>query len=328
MRFTTFVLAAALLAAPAAASAQDNTVFAQQRFQQGSTLYDQRNFEGALAEFRQSVSLYNSPNARLYIARCLRELGRFDEAVVEYERTVREATDRAATDPRYVAARDAGNSELLAVRPRVGRLTLTVPDLPGDAVVRVNGRDIPREGVGVAMAVLPGSIAIHVEAPDFFPEERTTEVTAGNEVTVGVTLRRRPVLQGHTEIVRPPAPTPPPLPPPAPRGGVPRGLAWVGVGVGAAGLAGFAIFGALASGRYDEVDRACASGAIGCNVDQIAGGRTLATVANVSLGLGIAGAAAAAVLFLVGRPSTEAPSSAPTVTAGISGNGVTLSGVF
>jgi hypothetical protein len=325
MRPSTFLLTAALLAAPAVASAQDNTAFAQQRFQQGSTLYDQQQWEGALAEFRQSVSLYNSPNARLYIARCLRELGRFDEAVLEYERTVREATDRAVTDPRYAAARDAGNSELTAVRPRVGRLTITIPDLPPNTVIRVNDRDIPREGVGVAMPVMPGAIRIHVEAPEYFPEDRASEVTAGNEVTVGVSLRRRPVLQGHTEIVRPP-PLPPP-PPPPPRGGVSRSLGWVGVGVGAAGFVGFAVFAGLADSRFTDVDRACASGGSACTTDQVSGGRTMATVANVSLGVGIAGAVAATVLFLVGRPPQESRPT-PSVTAGVSGNGLTLSGVF
>jgi hypothetical protein len=323
MRPSTFLLAAALLTTPVFAQAQDNTAFAQQRFQQGSALYDQGNFEGALSEFRQSISLYNSPNTRLYIARCLRELGRFDEAVIEYERTVREATDRAVTDPRYAATRDASNSELLAVRPRVGRLTITVPNLPPNAVVRVNDREIPREGVGVAMPVMPGVIQIHVEAPDFFPETRTTEVSAGNEVTVGISLRPRPVLEGHTEIVRPP---PPPSQPP-PRGAVPRSLGWVGVGVGAAGLVGFAVFAGLAGARYDEIDQACATGGTTCNRDEIDRGRTLTTVANVSLGVGIAGAVAATVLFLVGRPPREAIPT-PTVTAGLSGNGITLSGAF
>ena len=55
--------------------------------------------------------------------------------------------------------------------------------------------------------------------------------------------------------------------------------------------------------------------------------RTLTTLANVSLGLGVAGAVAATVIFLVGRPA-QAPRPAPTVTVGLSGNGVSLGGVF
>ncbi len=328
MRSTTILLALTLLAAPAVASAQDNTVFAQQRFSQGAALYDQRQWEPALAEFRQSITLYNSPNTRLYIARCLRELGRFDESVVEYERTAREAGDRAASDPRYATTRDVANSELTAVRPRVGRLMVTVPDLPQNAVVRVNGRDIPREGVGVAMPVMPGHVTVHVEAPEFFPEDRETDVTAGGEATVGIPLRRRPMLEGHTEVARPIRTAPVVVAPP-PRGGVPRSLGWIGVGVGAAGLVGFAVFGAMASSRFDDISSRC-GGATPCSQEDLSlgdGGRTLTTLANVSLGVGIAGAVAATVLFLVGRPSQE-PRPAPTVNVGLSGSGVSLSGVF
>ncbi len=329
MRAHSLLLTLTLLATPALASAQDNTVFAQQRFSQGTALYDQHAWEPALAEFRQSVSLYNSPNARLYIARCLRELGRFDEAVAEYERTAREAGDRAGTDPRYAQTRDVANSELTAVRPRVGRITVTVPDLPPDAVVRINNRDIPREGVGVAIPVMPGRITVHVEAPAFFPEDRDSEVVAGGEVTVGIPLRRRPVLEGHTEVARPirVVPVQPP-PPPPPQGGIPRSLAWVGFGVGAAGLVGFTVFGLMASGRYDDVSARC-GGAVPCSqsdLDLVAGGRTLTTVANVSLGLGLAGIAAGAVIFAVGRPSSPARPAA--VTVGLTGAGLSLRGVF
>ncbi len=328
MRATTVLLTLSLLAAPAAAAAQDNTAFAQQRFSQGSALYDQRQWEPALAEFRQSISLYNSPNTRLYIARCLRELGRFDESVLEFERTAREAGDRAASDPRYATTRDVANSELTAVRPRVGRLTVTVPDLPSNAVVRVNGRDIPREGVGVAMPVMPGHITVHVESPEFFPEDRESDVVAGGEATVGIPLRRRPVLEGHTEVARP-LRTPPVVVAPPPRGGVPRSYGWIGVGVGAAGIVGFAAFGALASARFNDISSRC-GGAVACSQEDLSlrdGGKTLTTLANVSLGVGIAGAVAATVLFLVGRPAQEQPP-APTVTVGLSGNGVSLGGVF
>ncbi len=327
MRATTFLLTLSLLAAPAAASAQDNTAFAQQRFSQGTQLYDQHQWEPALAEFRQSIALYNSPNTRLYIARCLRELGRFDESVVEYERTAREAGDRAATDPRYATTRDVANSELTAVRPRVGRLTVTVPDLPPDAVVRINGRDIPREGVGVPVPVMPGHITVHVESPEFFPEDRETDVAAGAEATVGIPLRRRPVLEGHTEVARPIRTAP--VQPPVRRGGVPRSLAWVGVGVGAVGFAGLAIFGAMASSTYNDLNAEC-GGARPCTPEQLSqrdSGRTYTTLANVGLGVGIAGAVAATVLFLVGRPSEE-PRPAPAVTVGLSGNGASLVGVF
>jgi hypothetical protein len=329
MRYRDFFLTLALCAAPSLAFAQDNTVYAQQRYSQGAQLYDQHQWEPALAEFRQSISLYNSPNARLYVARCLRELGRFDEAVVEYERTAREASDRATSDPRYAATRDAANSELTAVRPRVGRLTVTVPELPANAVVRVNNRDIPREGVGVAIPVLPGHVRVTVESPEYFPEERTTEVVAGGQATVGIPLRRRPLLEGHTEVTRPVRVAPPVVAPPV-RTGPPRSLAWVGVGVGAAGVVGVVAFGLLASGRNSDLEARCPNGQCATTEDLSLrdSGRTYATLANVSIGVAAAGAIAATVLFIVGRPSEDRPVPSPAVTVGLSGSGISVGGVF
>lgn len=325
MRTTTLALAALLgVCVPAAASAQDNTAFAQQRFTRGTALYDARDYPRALEEFRASIELYGSPNTRLYLARTLRELGRLDEAVPEFERAVREAGDRARIDPRYAQTRDAAQAELLQVEPRVGRLTLTIPDVPAGASIRVNQRAVPVAALGIAMPVMPGAVTITIDAPGFEPEERRTEVAAGREATVGVVLRRSAPAEGTAEVVPIPRPAAPPAMAPSPRRGPPRSLAWIGAGVGVVGFAGFAAFYALASGRYDDLGARCAAG--GCatiaqsDVDE---GRTFQALTNVSLGLGIAGAAAAVTLFALGR-STEPP----PVQVAVGPRGVSLGGSF
>lgn len=325
MRAITLPLLAALALAAAPAAAQDNTAFAQQRFTRGAGLYEQRSFATALEEFRASLALYGSPNTRLYVARCLRELGRLDEALPEFERAMREAADRAPTDPRYSATRDAAQTEMLAIAPQVGRLTLTIPDAPAGVVVRVNGREIPREALGVAFPVMPGRLNIVVESAEHETETRETEVAAGREVTVGVVLRARPQRnEGQTELQRPPV-----LAPPAPPSrGVSRNLAWVGFGVGAAGLIGLAAFGAAAGGINADLQTRCGNAA--CppseqgNINQ---GRTFTTAANVSLGVGIAGVVAGVVLLIVGRsPSQDRP--APRVSLQLGADAVGVAGVF
>lgn len=324
MRTTWPSLVLALGLHATAAWSQDNTVFAQQRFTRGSSFYEARDYTHALDEFRASLALYGSPNTRLYIARCLRDLGRLDEAVPEFERAVREAGDRASTDPRYAATRDAAQAELTAIEPRVGRLTLNIPNAPANIVVRVNGRELPREALGVAFPVMPGGMTITAEAVGFHVETRQTEVMAGNEVTVGIVMRARPQGEGQTEI------TGPGRNPATPRasGGVPRSLAWVGVGVGAAGLIGFGVFAALAESRFSSLQTTC--GGVACPESlrgDVDGGRTLQTLTNVSLGIGIAGVVAGTVLFLVGRPSETQPPPR-SVRVGFTGRAVTLEGAF
>lgn len=315
---------ASLLTLGSVASAQDNTAFAQQRFTRGTSLYESREYGRALDEFRASMELYSSPNTRLYIARCLRDLGRFDEAVNEYERAMREASDRAANDPRYTATRDASRAELLAVEPRVARLTLTVHEAPPNVLARVNDREIPVAALGVPFAVMPGHLRVTAEAPGWERSMREVDVDAGRSVAVSFSLRQRPtptaqeLLNRERETARRST-------------SVPRWAAWASFGVGAAGLVAFGVFAGLASGRYDDVQNRCGAGP--CPESErgtVDSGRTFTTLANVGLGVGIVGVAAGTVLMILSRPSAR-PAPAP-VRAGLRLNvglsGMTVTGSF
>src|SRR5437868_6752686 len=61
------------------------------RFKAAQQLYDKGDFAGALALFRDVMGINGSPNARLYAARCLRELGRLPEAYEELTIAIRDA---------------------------------------------------------------------------------------------------------------------------------------------------------------------------------------------------------------------------------------------
>jgi tetratricopeptide (TPR) repeat protein len=304
------------------AHAQDNTAFAQQRFARGASLYETRSFAEALEEFRASLTLYSSPNTRLYVARCLRELDRFDEAIPEFERTVREAADRASTDPRYAATREAAQNELRSIEPRIARVTLTVPEVPPGARVRIAGREVPVAALGVSVPVLPGHVTVVVEAEGYLTEERALDLTAGADERLTVALRRNPALEGHQETPWQPPPPPPPPPPPGRR--VPLAVAWSALGLGGAGLLGFGIFAGLASARFSDLERQC--GGTACPPElggSVSGGRTLQTLTNVSLGVGLAGLTAGALLWVLGGPPSR-----PAVRVGFGGNSLTFEGTF
>lgn len=107
-----------------------------------------------------------------------------------------------------------------------------------------------------------------------------------------------------------------------------RNLAWIGFGVGAAGLITFAAFGAAASGTFSDLQTRCGNSPCPPSeqgtVDQ---GRTFTTAANVSLGVGIAGVVAGVVLLIVGRSPGAAPPS-PRVSLQVAPDGLGLAGVF
>lgn len=332
MRALPLLLAASLSLAAASASAQDNAAFAQQRYARGTTLYESRDYTHALDEFRASLELYGSPNTRLYVARSLRELGRHDEAVSEYERAMREAADRASSDPRYVATRDAAHAEMVALEPRVGRVIITLEEPPANVVVRVNQREVPAAGLGVPMPVLPGHVEVTVQARGFRADRRELELGAGQQASVTFPrLQRRTTLDGVDETAPGEAGV---VPPPPRRGGVPRAVPWVVLGVGAAGMAAFGVLGAMASSQYDELQTRC--GGVRCpDAEQgaVDSGRTLQTVANVALGVGIAGAVTGAVLMALRRPAERPPTAPPAgatsrLQVAPMGLGLSLGGAF
>ena len=84
---------------------------AQGRFLKGKELYDEGKFEEALAEFMASRGIVASPNARLYRARCLRELKRYVEAYTQFGRTMVEALELAKLEVRYARTADAATRE-------------------------------------------------------------------------------------------------------------------------------------------------------------------------------------------------------------------------
>jgi hypothetical protein len=94
-------------------------------------------------------------------------------------------------------------------------------------------------------------------------------------------------------------PAPVPARPPEVRRSSPPGGAYVLAGIGAAGIASFALFGAFALHDRNHLRDSCAPHCDNADVSKV---RTELVVANVSLGIGVAAAAAAGwMLFFVPR---------------------------
>jgi hypothetical protein len=189
---------------PGAADAQASTPAAQaddvrQHYQRGVRLYNQRDFESALREFDAAVAQSGSANARLMAARCLRELGRSADAANALERAAHDTTD-----PR---TREAAESELARVAPRVGRVAVHVTAPAQGASVALDGHPAlepldPARGI----AVEPGPHTLDVTATDFEPTHQPITVAAGVRVDVVVALPRMQPTQIAPDGAAAPAP--------------------------------------------------------------------------------------------------------------------------
>lgn len=110
-------------AAPADASASDAGA-AQREYTLGRESYAAGLYGRSLAAFERSLALLPSPNTRLYVARSLRELGRWGESAEAMRVTIREAEERGG---KYLATRDAATTELEDVLARMERAAPPAP---------------------------------------------------------------------------------------------------------------------------------------------------------------------------------------------------------
>lgn len=351
-------------APPAPAPAPAAPADAETIYRQAQEHYLARRYAAALPLFQKLVDDGGSPNARLYVARCLRELGRLPEAYEEMDRTQREASERARREPRFASTRDAATTELAELRGRVGRVSITCSDRPAGLALTLNGAPLTASRLGSTVPVTPGRVIVVATAPGHEDTRLEQAVPAGSVQSIRVELRQSaptappvdpPLAATAPSSSSPVAATPSsasPVPPPQPTStsgaseppppaddGTPGTLTGGIVMVGLAVLGGVAwgVGWSLGEDRFDEVtdechDQRCTDPAINDSIDE---GRTMDYVATGGAALTVIGVVTGAILFTVyglGESGDDpAPSDPPVqvgVTVGPSGGVVGLSGRF
>ncbi|MBW2455530.1 MAG: hypothetical protein JRI68_13505 [Deltaproteobacteria bacterium] len=298
-------------------------------FSQAVDLFTASKYDEALPLFREAHEGSGSPNARIYVARCLRELGRVPEAYEEMKGTVADAAARAETEKKYIPTRDSAAAELALLERRVGQLVIAVTAPPADTVVQINGSELDSSKLGLPVAVHPGKVAVSVRAPGKEPVHRAIEVPAGQTRSLALTLEDA-------------AADGPAVPEADPSGGADeietdggelRIVGFVVAGLGLAGIGVFAATASMAKSDYDELDDEC--GGSTCPPSEqgrVDDGRTLTTVANVSLIAGSVLVAGGVAMILFGGPSESDDSASAALTMapiiGPEAGGLTLVGRF
>lgn len=266
-------------------------------FVEGQKLYDAGSYSEALDKFREVDELLKSPNARLYMGRCLRELGRLPEAFEVMTEAVAAANEKAKSDPSYLRTRDAAAAEREAIVPRIGRITVAADSPPEGLQIQVGTRTLRSAEIGREIGVDAGDLVVDATAPGYQPFHRELTIDAGRQQSIAVVLRR----EGE-----------------AGDGGGGDGAGTqstavrdAGFGILALGVVGmgvFAVTGSMSNSKYATLEEECATPP--CTdpkyVDVIDEGKTLDVVANVGLGVGLAGIVVGALMVGLGWPSSEA----------------------
>jgi hypothetical protein len=294
---------------------------AQGHFLKGHELHGQGRFADALEEFRASHEIVASPNARLFSARCLRELGRVGEAYAEFGRAEVEARAHAHDDPRYARTGESAAEERRALAPKVAFVTLRIDNADASTTVKVAGEELGRAAWGDPLPLAPGPREVTVETKGRKPVVQTVTVAAGETKPLVFDAGAAPM----DDAVGATTASPPPAPSGAGEDGAGlRTASFVAGGIGLVGLVAFATFGTLANGKFQDLETSCNRGPCPASrQSDIDAGRTDQTIANVGLAIGLIGVAAGVTLFLVSSPKK---SPAPTARMIVGPTG--LGGVF
>jgi hypothetical protein len=283
------------LAAPlhVAMAADDPEEVALETFRDAKKLYDLKQYKAALAKFQQTWKRSQSPNARLYIARCYRALGDNRSAYDELAGTLRDAAGRADKDPRYVDTRNAAAAELVLLEPKVARLIVTLDEAAAKARVTLDNKPLEPNKIGEPITVAPGTHDVTAEQ-EGKKTSRKVSAVAGKTVAVGLWFDERA---------------------PAPQPTKAKGLAdeeeFSGLqkaGIVLASLSGAvlvagAISGAIGASKVGEIEDLCTTQ--GCKEpefsDTVNTANILEIVTYIGVSVGIAGVMAGLAMTLLGR---------------------------
>jgi hypothetical protein len=300
--------------APDAATRKAARILAEE----GLALFDRGEYAPALEKFDKADALVSAPTVDLYAARCLAKLGRLVEASERYGEVTRAPVDASAPEA-FKEAQANAEEELAALLPRLASIEIAIEGGAAGAIVLLDGREIPAPGPGDPRRVDPG---------DHKVEARRGGAAAAREVSL---------REGERAVVTLAMPRPAPAAPPTPApaapadpGGAQRTLGWIGIGIGAAGVATWGVTGVLALAKQGSLaDEGCSEAGCPIGVDTGAyGGLRLAS--TIGFWSGLAGLGVGAALLLT-APRATAPRGAriaPWAEVGSAAAAAGVKGVF
>ena len=205
---------------------------------EGLTLLDQGDYRGALAKFDAANSLVAAPTFGVRAALCLEYLGRLVEALKRYERVA-----AMQVDPSWPAihtkAQEEARQRAVELRKRVARVYVILRGTdPERASIELDGRDLDYASVASAVLVDPG--------------EHTLEVAYGGAVQRRAFRMRERDQHQEIFVLEQTGQDEPQQP-----SSTQRTVGWVGVGLGAAGVAVGAVSGLVALGKKGDLEARC-----------------------------------------------------------------------
>lgn len=301
---------------------------AAKKLGEGKKLLEQGKSEAALARLRAAHDSVADPNVSLLIATTLRNTGDLLAARAEYLRARAEAEEAAMTDETWRGALTKIREGLTELEGVLGRLNIKLVHAPAGTEVVVDGEPVPLKNLSEPLFVVAGSVTVEATAPDGTVARHVVALNAGERAAVELAFEPTEAPRESTRVE--PEVAAESDPSPATSEGRSYAPAFIAGGVGLAGFATFAVFGVLSNSKFDSLEKDCPAGHCPPDRhDEIAAGQRFQTIANVGLGVGIAGVVVGTALFIVaGGSGREAPERSASTRVGFGIGSVEVEGSF
>jgi len=283
---------------------------AETLFKEGRALIKNKDYEGAVAKFSESMRLDPQPGTQVNLALAYERLGKHASAWINYIEVATKA-ERAGQTKRAAVARKRAD----ALEPKLPRLTIDITnEVPGLVITR-GPTEIGSAQWGVAVPVDPGPLVITARADGYVTWTKELTITDAPETT----QLEIPDLDEEPEAP-PPDPEPPVVPMAEPRlvavpnedpGAQQRIAGYVVGGFGVASLAVGAIMGGLAIERKSASLDFCPTDDNRCFDEGVSIRRDALTFAHVSTATLIVGGALVAVGLVVVLTAPDADDQDP-----------------
>jgi hypothetical protein len=305
--------------------AQGDKAAAEGLFSEGRRLMAAGDYASACEKFSASRKLDDGLGTTLNLADCYEKLGRTASAWAEF-RDAAAVARRTGARGREQHARERA----AALEKKLSRLTLNAATTEPNVRISRDGEPVDRGVLGSPIPVNPGSHTVEAVAAGKKKWSVVVDVPPGSQITVAI-----PALEadaaGQSARSTSPAKRDDTVPTGAP-GSTQRIFALGVGGIGVAGLVVGSIFGLEAKADWADAKALCTNYPRGCSNEAVANEEAAthaATISNIAFGLGLAGLAGGAVLWLTAPSADPNPSrgGAP-LSVGFDGRQAIVRGTF
>lgn len=178
-----------------AASSDAPSEVAKEKYGKALKAYGASRYADALLLLEEVRRLHSSSNALLLLGHCYAKLGRLASAVDAYREAERSAVEQIAkgkdASGSLKETRSSALEHMSDLEPNVPYITLVLPgDLPTDFSLLLDGRPVPAEKWGTALAVDPGGHEVAATGSRIAAYKQSIVAKEGDKQRVEVNLQR------------------------------------------------------------------------------------------------------------------------------------------